>query len=61
MNNVCSQTDKKDGRPYPQALIDGFLDMLDDCRLINMNLNGYQYTWERAKEVQELMTGFKLD
>ncbi|KAK1376020.1 hypothetical protein POM88_032213 [Heracleum sosnowskyi] len=48
MNNVCSQEDKKGGRPYPQSLIKGFTDVLDDCSLLDMNLQGYQYTWERG-------------
>ncbi|XP_074355853.1 uncharacterized protein LOC141695513 [Apium graveolens] len=48
MNNVCSQIDKKGGRPYPDSLIQGFLQVLDDCSLIDMELQGYQYTWERG-------------
>lgn len=48
MNNVCSQEDKIGGRPYPQSLITGFLNVLEDCNLIDMILQGYQFTWERG-------------
>lgn len=46
MNNVLSQSDKKGGRPYPQRLLQGFQKVINDCELIDMNLCGYQYTWE---------------
>lgn len=46
MNNVLYQRDKKGGRLYPQHLIQGFQEVLDDCELVDMNLNGYEYTWE---------------
>ncbi|KAK1371101.1 Endo/exonuclease/phosphatase domain-containing protein [Heracleum sosnowskyi] len=48
MNNVCSQDDKKGGRPYPVSLIQGFLLALDECSLMDLDLQGYQYTWERG-------------
>ncbi|XP_074327095.1 uncharacterized protein LOC141665037 [Apium graveolens] len=48
MNNVCSQHDKKGGRPYPASLIQGFLEVLDECNMIDLDLQGYQYTWERG-------------
>lgn len=48
MNNVLSQNDKKGGRPYPQWLLQGFQEVLSDCNLIDMNLEGYQFTLERG-------------
>lgn len=48
MNNVLSQDDKKGGRPYPSWLIQGFRDVLNDCNMIDMDLCGYQFTWERG-------------
>lgn len=33
MNNVVAQTDKQGGRPYPQSLVQGFRDVLDECNL----------------------------
>lgn len=53
MNNVCSQEDKKGGRPYPQSLITGFIDVLEDCNLIDINLVGYPYTWEIGAETSD--------
>uniref|UniRef100_A0A803Q0U5 Reverse transcriptase domain-containing protein n=1 Tax=Cannabis sativa TaxID=3483 RepID=A0A803Q0U5_CANSA len=47
MNNVLSQSDKKGGKPYPNWLIQGFKGVVDRCRLIDMELMGYPYTWER--------------
>lgn len=49
MNNVLSQEDKKGGRPYPTWLLRGFQDVLDDCLLVDMELLGYPYTWERCR------------
>lgn len=48
MNNVVQQSDKKGGRAYPGWLIRGFCEMLEDCGLIDMELIGYPYTWERS-------------
>lgn len=48
MNNVLHQQDKRGGRPYPQWLIQGFNEVLEECDLIDMNLVGYQFTWERS-------------
>ncbi|XP_074342035.1 uncharacterized protein LOC141679431 [Apium graveolens] len=50
MNNVLSQNDKRGGRPYPQYLLQGFQAILNDCELIDMDLCGYQYTWERGSD-----------
>lgn len=48
MNNVLSQDDKQGGRPYPQQLIQGFRDVIEDCNLTDMDLIGYPFTWERG-------------
>lgn len=48
MNNVLKQTDKRGGNPYPQRLLNGFQGALDDCDLHDVNLEGYQFTWERG-------------
>lgn len=49
MNNACSHVDKKGGRPYLNDLIDGFNEALMDAGLIDMNLTGHQFTWERGR------------
>ncbi|KAL8126087.1 hypothetical protein AgCh_013389 [Apium graveolens] len=48
MNNVLSQADKQGGRPYPQWLIQGFRDVIEDCSLTDLDLDGYPFTWERG-------------
>uniref|UniRef100_A0A803PEK6 Reverse transcriptase domain-containing protein n=1 Tax=Cannabis sativa TaxID=3483 RepID=A0A803PEK6_CANSA len=49
LNNVVSQQDKRGGHPYPRALIEGFLQALNDCDLTDMELLGYPFTWERGR------------
>uniref|UniRef100_A0A803QSS3 Reverse transcriptase n=1 Tax=Cannabis sativa TaxID=3483 RepID=A0A803QSS3_CANSA len=49
MNNVTCQSDKKGGRPYPNWLIDGFQNVFSRCNLIDMEMEGYKFTWERGK------------
>lgn len=53
MNNVLSQLDKQGGRPYPQYLIQGFRDVVEECNLMDMDLIGYPFTWERVTETSE--------
>ncbi|KAK1402544.1 hypothetical protein POM88_002149 [Heracleum sosnowskyi] len=48
MNNVLKQADKKGGNPYPHRMLDGFQSVLDDYNLHDVNLEGYQFTWERG-------------
>lgn len=48
MNNVLSQNDKRDGRPYPKRLIQGFQEVLADCELLDINLISYLFTCERG-------------
>ncbi|XP_074350287.1 uncharacterized protein LOC141701475 [Apium graveolens] len=55
LNNVTSATDKIGGLLYPQWLIDGFNDALQDAGLIDMNIVGHQYTWERGVGMDKWM------
>lgn len=48
MNNVLSQDDKRGGRPYPQWLIQGFVEVVNECWLVDMSLIGYPFTWEKG-------------
>ncbi|KAK1364240.1 Endonuclease/exonuclease/phosphatase family protein [Heracleum sosnowskyi] len=47
MKNVLGQSDKRGGPMYPSWLIRGFQEVLDDCDLHDMELQGYPFTWER--------------
>uniref|UniRef100_A0A803PZM9 Reverse transcriptase n=1 Tax=Cannabis sativa TaxID=3483 RepID=A0A803PZM9_CANSA len=49
LNNVLSQSDKRGGLPYPSRLISGFEQALIDCDLVDMDLVGYPYTWEKGR------------
>ncbi|KAK1388964.1 hypothetical protein POM88_017142 [Heracleum sosnowskyi] len=48
MNNIVEQSDKKGGALYPQWLLDGFNDTLEDAGLKDMELYGHPFTWERG-------------
>ncbi|XP_074377687.1 uncharacterized protein LOC141719204 [Apium graveolens] len=48
MNNVLCQSDKRGGCLYPNWLIRGFQDVLDECDLQDMELHGYLFTFERG-------------
>uniref|UniRef100_A0A803NIH5 Uncharacterized protein n=1 Tax=Cannabis sativa TaxID=3483 RepID=A0A803NIH5_CANSA len=49
LNNISSQLEKKGGRPYPTSLTDGFQEVLYSCGLVDLELQGYPYTWKRSK------------
>ncbi|XP_030498113.2 uncharacterized protein LOC115713770 [Cannabis sativa] len=49
INNVTSQTDKRGGNPYPNWLMEGFCETLDACGLIDLELTGYPFTWEKGR------------
>ncbi|XP_062086986.1 uncharacterized protein LOC133793707 [Humulus lupulus] len=53
VNNVVGQEDKRGGNPYPGWLINGFNQPLTDCGLIDLDLTGYPYTWERGRGSSE--------
>lgn len=50
MNNIVSQGEKRGGAVYPQRLIDGFNNVLDDTELKDLELYGHPYTWERGRD-----------
>ncbi|XP_062112653.1 uncharacterized protein LOC133823820 [Humulus lupulus] len=49
MNNVLSQRDKRGGRPYPNNLLEGFQQLVQDLGLIDIDLIGHPFTWERGR------------
>uniref|UniRef100_A0A803PEU0 CCHC-type domain-containing protein n=1 Tax=Cannabis sativa TaxID=3483 RepID=A0A803PEU0_CANSA len=51
LNNTTSHADKRGGNKYPQLLVDGFNQALSDCDLVDMELIGYPYTWERGRGI----------
>ncbi|XP_074359807.1 uncharacterized protein LOC141699903 [Apium graveolens] len=55
INNVVDTRDKTGGPQYPSWLIDGFNEALQDAGLIDMELVGHQYTWERGRDTDDWM------
>lgn len=49
LNNIVAQSDKRGGTPYPDWLIEGFNEALTASRLVDMNIIGHQFTWERSR------------
>ena len=43
MKNIVSQAEKED--LYPQLLLDGFNDTLEEIGLTDLELNGHPFTW----------------
>lgn len=48
INNILSQEVKKGGRRYPIWLIQGFHEVIEACDVIDMDMHGYPFTWERG-------------
>lgn len=48
-NDLLRQTEKKGGRPHPNALLHGFADALEYCNLFDLGMCGYSFTWERGR------------
>ncbi|XP_019150699.1 PREDICTED: uncharacterized protein LOC109147555 [Ipomoea nil] len=48
-NNLLYQAEKKGGNPYPNSLLRGFGDAVDDCGLMQIPMRGHQYTWQKGK------------
>uniref|UniRef100_A0A803NXZ1 Reverse transcriptase domain-containing protein n=1 Tax=Cannabis sativa TaxID=3483 RepID=A0A803NXZ1_CANSA len=51
LNNVMSQVDKRGENPYPNWLIEGFQQVVSDCDLVDLDLLGHQFTWEKGPMV----------
>ncbi|KAM6569203.1 hypothetical protein CsatB_017188 [Cannabis sativa] len=49
LNYTTSRAEKRGGNRYLQVLVDGFNQALSDCDLVDMELIGYPYTWERGR------------
>lgn len=49
MNNILTQAEKKGGACYPQRLIEGFNETVEDAGLRDMELYGHAFTWEKGR------------
>lgn len=52
-NDMLSEKDKCGPHKHPQALLDGFRRAIEDCGLIELDLVGGKYTWERSRGKKE--------
>ncbi|XP_074360471.1 uncharacterized protein LOC141700659 [Apium graveolens] len=48
-NDMISMNDKKGTHAHPPALLDGFKQTIEDYRLIELDLMGGKYTWEKCR------------
>ncbi|KAK1403266.1 hypothetical protein POM88_002871 [Heracleum sosnowskyi] len=44
--------DKRGGASYPDHLIDGFTECLHDTELIDLDITGHRFTWERGRNTE---------
>lgn len=52
-NDLLSNDDKKGKHLHPQNLLSGFKKAIDDCNLIEVDLSGWAFTWEKSKGTQD--------
>lgn len=48
-NDMLYSKDKMGQHAHPQSLMDGFRRVIDDCKLIELDLEGGQFTWEKSR------------
>ncbi|XP_074323637.1 uncharacterized protein LOC141660542 [Apium graveolens] len=60
LNNVLSQQDKVGGAPYPSWLVEGFNEVVRKIGLIDLDLVGHQFTWDRGRGT-DAWTEVRLD
>ncbi|KAL8094028.1 hypothetical protein AgCh_035786 [Apium graveolens] len=51
-NDLLCAADKKGEHPHPQHLFDGFRTAIDDCNMVELDLMGGEYTWEKMSRKQ---------
>ncbi|XP_019186418.1 PREDICTED: uncharacterized protein LOC109181118 [Ipomoea nil] len=47
-NDIAGLSEKRGSHSHPEALIEGFNDTLNDCRLNDLGMIGGRFTWERG-------------
>ena len=48
-NDLLYASDKKGINLHPQYLLDGFRNTVEDCHLLELDLSGGRFTWERGR------------
>lgn len=52
-NDLLFMSDKKGRNKHPQWMINGFREVLEECQVSELVLNGGKFTWERGHETNE--------
>lgn len=52
-NDMISERDKSGTHKHPQFLLDGFKRTIDECGLIELDLTGGKFTWEKSRGKKE--------
>lgn len=55
INDMVNLHDKKVGAVQPQWTLYGFKDVLADCDLLDLNLEGYPFMWQRKENVKVVL------
>lgn len=56
-NDILYASDKKGNIPHPQHLHTGFFNTIEDCNLLELELNGGKFTWERSRGTEAWVRG----
>lgn len=48
-NDLLYVTDKKGENPHPSYLLNGFREVITDCHLLEIDLCGGKFTWEKSR------------
>lgn len=54
-NDLPYVSNKKGNIPHPQNLLDGFRSVIEDCHLLEVELSGGEYTWEKIRGTNYLV------
>ncbi|XP_058726268.1 uncharacterized protein LOC131597596 [Vicia villosa] len=54
-NDMLSQQDKHGIHPHPNWLCNGFRDTISDCNLVDIPLEGHQYTWVKSRGTDRMV------
>ncbi|RZC16459.1 hypothetical protein D0Y65_009648 [Glycine soja] len=53
-SDMLTIEDKYRGQKQPQWLISGFREVVKDCKLVDLPLEGYQYTWIQKRGMMDV-------
>ncbi|XP_074346861.1 uncharacterized protein LOC141685668 [Apium graveolens] len=60
-NDMVNISDKKGNCAHPQSLLDGFKRTIEECGLIELELTGGSYTWEKSRDHSKKNFRFRFE